>query len=201
MLPDNLVRVPTGLKRYYGNGHLHFITASCYRREPLLGSSPRRDMFLRVLEQVRRRYRFVVVGYVVMAEHFHLLITEPEKGNPSVVIQALKLGVVRRLFFASPKNRARSLSLFAGNAPLRLWQHRFYDFDVWSERKRVEKLRYMHRNPVKRGLVRTPEDWLWSSFRHHLTGEKGPVEVESRWTATEREKKGIHPTVRQTRSQ
>src|SRR2546427_10711009 len=87
-----------GLRRYYRAQELHFITGSCYRREPELGTPPRRDLFLQILEQVRKRYGFVVLGYVVMPEHFHLLISEPEKGTPSVVIHALKLGVVRRLF-------------------------------------------------------------------------------------------------------
>jgi putative transposase len=57
---------------------------------------------------------------------------------------------------------------------------------VWGEEKRVEKLRYMHRNPVKRGLVATPEDWPWSSFRHYATGEAGAFEIESLWTAFSR---------------
>jgi putative transposase len=171
--------VPSGLRRYYGNGHLHFITASCYHREPLLESSDRRDLFLEVLEQVRRRYQFVVVGYVVMPEHFHLLISEPEKANPSVVIQALKLGVVRRLFFPSGNKPANSgnWNLFEDSRPIRLWQHRFYDFNVWSERKRIEKLRYIHRNPVKRGLVDAPEQWRWSSFRSYAYQEVGPVRL------------------------
>jgi REP-associated tyrosine transposase len=77
--------VPTGLKRYYGEGYLHFITFSCYRRRALLGSSAHRHLFLKILEQVRRSYRLVVVGYVVMPEHVHLLIGEPERGKPSVV--------------------------------------------------------------------------------------------------------------------
>ena len=58
-----------------------------------------------------------------------------------------------------------------------MWQKRFYDFNVWSERKHVEKLRYMHRNPVKRGLVMHPEQWAWSSFRAYAYGEKGRVRV------------------------
>jgi len=95
--------VPKGLKRFYGKGDLHFITASCYHREPLLGTAYRRNLFVKVLEQVRQRYEFVVVGYVVMPEHIHLLISELEKANPSVVIQALKLGKVRRLFATAPK--------------------------------------------------------------------------------------------------
>ncbi len=67
------------------------------------------------------------------------------------------------------------------------WLPRYYDFNVWSEDKRVEKLRYMDRNPVKRGLVKRPEDWPWSSFRHYATGVKGTVEIESQWTARKRE--------------
>ena len=63
------------------------------------------------------------------------------------------------------------------DAPRHLWQARFYDFNVWTERKRIEKLRYMHRNPVKRGLVESPEQWPWSSFRFYLYGELGPVRI------------------------
>ena len=71
------------------------------------------------------------------------------------------------------------------------WLLRYYDFNVWSEDKRVEKLRYMHRNPVKRGLVKLPEDWLWSSFRHYASGVEGAVEIESQWTARKRELLGV----------
>jgi len=58
-----------------------------------------------------------------------------------------------------------------------VWQHRFYDFVVFTEKKRAEKLRYMHRNPVVRGLVLAPEEWNWSSYRHYALGEQGPVLV------------------------
>lgn len=53
----------------------------------------------------------------------------------------------------------------------------FLDFNVWSDKKKVEKLRYMHRNPVTRGLVHRPEEWLWGSFRNYAFGEGGPVLV------------------------
>jgi REP element-mobilizing transposase RayT len=85
------------LKRYHGAGDLHFITCSCYRRQPLLETGARRDLFLAVLEQVRRRYQFVVAGYVVMPEHIHLLIGEPQVKTPSTVMQALKIGFARRV--------------------------------------------------------------------------------------------------------
>ena len=63
-------------------------------------------------------------------------------------------------------------------------------------RKFVEKVRYIHRNPVSRRLVEGPEDWPWSSFRHYWTGRDGVVEIESQWTARRRERLGMVPTVR-----
>jgi putative transposase len=71
------------------------------------------------------------------------------------------------------------------------WQKRYYDFNVWTERKRIEKMRYMHHNPVKRRLVEDPKDWKRSSYRHYLTGIEGLVEIESEWTARKREQMGI----------
>jgi putative transposase len=157
--------MPHGLKRYYGAGDFHFITASCYQRKPLLNTPERRDLFLQVLENTRRKYRFLVLGYVVMPEHFHLLISEPREGTPSVVVQALKIGFVRRLLSGREHSGAR------------IWQRRFYDFNVWTPKKRIEKLRYIHRNPVTRRLVPAPEEWGWSSFRSYAYGETGPVRI------------------------
>jgi len=165
------------LRRYYGAGDLHFITCSCHRRQPLLGTPRRRDLFLTVLEQMRRRYQFVVVGYVVMPEHFHLLISEPQVKTPSTVMQALKLGFARRVIAEEQRLGVRHFSRFSRSGPQHIWQKRFYDFNVWTEHKRIEKLRYMHRNPVKRGLAASPELWRWSSFRAYFMGEAGPVRV------------------------
>ncbi len=169
--------MPRSLRRYYGSGDFHFITCSCYQRQPFLGPSCRRDLFLRVLEQVRRRYRVVVLGYVVMPEHFHLLISEPQRGTPSTVLQALKLGFTRRILGEWQRRSQTDQLEFWESMPHHLWQARFYDFNVWSERKRIEKLRYMHQNPVKRGLVLAPEQWPWSSFRSYFCGERGRVRI------------------------
>jgi putative transposase len=113
----------------------------------------------------------------------HLLISEPDRGELSVVIQMLKQ-------ITSHKLKSPTASRF--------WQIRYYDFPVWSEKKRIEKLRYIHRNPVKRGLVPRPEDWRWSSFVHYATGTEGVVEIESQWTAHKRERMGIYPVVMRT---
>ena len=157
--------MPPRLKRYYGQQHLHFVTFSCYRRLPLL--TPRkRDRFVRMLEETRRNYGFVVLGFVVMPEHVHLLISEPEIGTPSTVIQVVKQ---RSAGYRKRRMSPDQLPMFAP-APHAFWQVRFYDFNVFSERKRIEKLRYMHRNPVKRGLMPSPELWPWSSLRWYCFG-------------------------------
>ena len=183
--------MPNRLHRYYGAGYSHFVTTSCYQGLPLLGTARNRDLLVQVLEQVRRRYRFVLVGYVVMPEHVHLLISEGERGNPSVVMQAIKQGFARRLLARLRKAESPpQLTLWTGPVERgRIWQPRFYDFVVFSDQKRVEKLRYIHRNPVKRGLVLKPEQWPWSSYRHYAYGEAGPVVVNELQRAGLRVKK------------
>ena len=169
-------RVTKGLHRYYGTRNLHFITCSCYRGQPHLGTARRRDFLLTLLEETRRKYRFVVHGYVLMPEHFHLLITEPEVGDPSVLMKVIKQRFARQINRKSKRTSSAQRCLW-DITPVSVWQKRFYDFNVWSERKRIEKLRYMHRNPVKRGLVKQPEHWKWSSFRAYFYGESGQVRV------------------------
>ncbi len=173
--------MPSGLYRTYGAHHLHFVTTSCYRRLPLLNSARDRDRFLSILEETRHQYRFVVVGHVVMPEHVHLLVSEPELGSPSTVMQVLKQRTARALLPRRKRSNPRQRELFGEERRRAFWQARSYDFDVWSAKKRAEKLRYMHRNPVKRGLVESPEQWRWSSYRHCLLDEAGSVRVNVGW--------------------
>ena len=160
--------MPSGLVRYQQAGDLHFVTFSCFRRSAHLAAPETRERFERSLETIRLRYSFCVTGYVVMPEHIHLLVSEPLNGTLARALQALKL----------------SVAVQSGERPF--WQRRYYDFNVHSEQKRTEKLRYIHRNPVARGLAAKPEDWRWSSFHHYATGERGTVEIESFWTAAQR---------------
>ena len=160
--------MPRGLVRLHQIGNFHFLTFSCHHRLLYLNILEACDLFESALEEIRRRYNLLVAGYVVMPEHVHLLVNEPRRGSLARTIQALKLSV-------SVRHTERPF-----------WLPRYYDFSVQNEEKRIEKLRYMHRNPVVRGLVAKPEDWRWSSFRHYATGIEGTVKIESHWTATQR---------------
>jgi putative transposase len=152
-----------GLKRFQDEGDLHFITFSCFRRHAYLESATEKDLFVEGFEHIRKSYELDVVGYVVMPEHVHLLLSEPHVKSLCVALQALKLSVVRRT------ERGQ------------FWQARYYDFNVYSDNKRFEKLDYMHWNPVKRGLVQRMEDWPWSSYLFYRTGHQGRVFVNSGW--------------------
>jgi putative transposase len=108
-----------------------------------------------------------------MPEHIHLLTNEPATGTVASFLQIFKQLTSRELKSASQKQ---------------FWQRRYYDFNVHSVEKRTEKIQYIHRNPVTRGLVSKPEEYRWSSFNHYATGEPGPIEIESEWTARRRER-------------
>jgi putative transposase len=203
--------MPSRLKRFQAADHLHYVTFTCYHRNRYLNSASARDMFEQTLERVRRWYNLCIVGYVVMPEHVHLLLSEPERSSLAVALQMLKQVSSRKLHSRKLHKMGGSPSGNSGGPPFRpllakggksgpeeqeaqpFWQKRYYDFNVFSDHKRIEKLRYMHRNPVKRGLVGKPEDWKWSSYRHHLTGFEGVVEIESEWTARKREKMATLP--------
>ena len=169
--------MPDGLKRLHHSGQSHFLTVSCYHRLPFLAEMHMEESFLQALEETRRRFGMRVYGYVVMPEHVHLIVSEPAENLLARAIQLLKTKVAIR---------ARKLGRrAAGDSPF--WQARYFDHNVRNEVGFVTQLRYVHRNPVKRGLCREPEEWPWSSFRSWAVGESGIVEVESDLWAARRE--------------
>jgi putative transposase len=164
--------MPWGLTRFHHSGQSHFVTFCCYHRRQLFTTDGSRRIFESALERVRHSFGLQVYGYVVMPEHVHLLLSEPQKDTLADALKSLKQGVSRRLI---------------GDAD-HFWQKRYYDFNIRNYPQLVEKLRYIHRNPVKAGLCERPEEWEWSSFRHYATGCEGRVEIESEWTARKRER-------------
>jgi putative transposase len=138
------------------------------------------EAFLSALEQVRRRFQMRVYGYVVMPEHVHLLLSEPDGEMLSRAVQVLKSKVSAQARMECKRA--------AGEMPF--WQTRYFDHNVRNYAGFVTQLRYIHRNPVKRGLCTGPEDWPWSSFRAWALGEAGIVEVESEMIAARREASG-----------
>jgi putative transposase len=112
--------MPRGLKHFQQSGQLHFLTFSCYRRRPNFTTPLSRACFESSLERVRKSYGLGVYGYVVIPEHVHLLVNEPERGSLAQMLQSLKQSVARTLALRTAES---------------FWQARYYDFNVWSEHK------------------------------------------------------------------
>src|SRR3954469_7440 len=139
--------MPSGLRRYHHSGESHFLTFSCYHRQPRFQSAVTYDLFLTCLENMRVKFGVYIYAYVVMPEHVHLLVSEPERKTLADAMHNLKLSFTKRL----RRIRATETGSF--------WQERGYDRNVHSAEEFAEKLRYIHQNPVKRGLVTAAEHW------------------------------------------
>ena len=164
--------MPWGLERFHQSGQTHFVTFCCYHRQAGFLTADAKRTFELAVERVRRSFGLCIYGYVVMPEHVHLLLSEPQRETLAHAIKSLKQGVSRRLIGKGQH----------------FWQKRYYDFNIRNHQQFVEKLRYIHRNPVESGLCEAPEHWEWSSFCHYASGIEGVVEIESEWTARRRER-------------
>jgi putative transposase len=175
-----LLSMPRKLQRHHGRGDLHFITFSCYERRQLLSTVRVRNLFVKIFGEVCNRRGSLVIGYVVMPEHVHMLISEPVKGNLAQLIQVLKQRVSR----AMRARKRRTFGQLTLNFPnpmgdlRRFWQRRYYDFNISAAKKAGEKLEYIHANPIQRKLVAHPRDWPWSSWSFYARGEAGLLKIE-----------------------
>ena len=242
--------MPRGLVRFHNSGQSHFITFSCRHRQPKFVNGAVYRLFEICLEDMRRRFPMRVYGNVVMPEHVHLLISEPERGTLADALHYLKLSFAKRLrgkhatqvsvqnrdanltqsqvsvqnrdanltqsqvsvqnrdanltqTQVSVQNRDANLTQSQVSVQNRdanlghkedsgsFWEKRYHDRNVRNAHEFSVKLRYLHRNPVKRGLVTEPGEWKWSSFRHYAYREIGIVEIESEWTARDREREKL----------
>jgi putative transposase len=159
--------MPYGLKRFQRAEALHFITFSCFHRLPFLQSPDSKEAVETVLEQTRARHQARIYAYVLMPEHIHLLVNEPPRILVAQFLKALKQITSRKLRGEHGQ----------------FWQPRYFDANIYGQAARSEVIRYIHLNPVKRGLVASPGQYWWSSFNHYATGIRGTVEIESEWTA------------------
>jgi putative transposase len=143
------------------------------------------------------RYDFFIYGFVVMPNHVHLLISEPQEGTISNVIQSLKIGSAKQIRLHAKQGQKPPQLPTGGNCGPRegrtLLASPLLRPQCARHEEFFEALKYIHRNPVRRGLVDRPEDWLWSSYRNYAFDEQGAVAVESQWAAYKRKHPPVDP--------
>jgi putative transposase len=167
--------------RHYDNlNTARFVTFSCFRRHKLLTHPDAIRIFLDVLEAVRKAHRIRLHAYVIMPEHVHLLIYPLDELALGPVIGELKWRsasqILTRDFLWMPSD---CLVRRNGRERRAFWMPRCYDHNCRCPATVAEKIKYCHFNPVKRGLVKGPEDWMWSSFNWYQGVEDVPIRLDS----------------------
>ena len=145
-------------------GHTYYLTCCLDRRRPLFRQHQLAEFLISLYAAARGEGKIALHGYVVMPDHYHVLLTLKGETSLSSLVRA-----VHSLF----ARYCRATTRFQG----RIWQRRFYDRVVRSESDWREKLTYLHGNPVRAGLVDNPADHLSSSFRFWQTGA-GPIRCD-----------------------
>lgn len=149
----------------YGKGHLHLITCTCFQKQPKLGVEKHRNVFVRLMEELRVKFRFAIVGYVVMPDHFRLLMREPEIDTAANAVEMLQ-GRYRRRYNSSARSDEQ------------VWEIRSSDTHIVGADAIAATLASMHAEPVKAGLASSPEEWEWSSARAYAGLPEGVATIE-----------------------
>ena len=158
--------MPTGLERRNLTSGVHFITVSCFRRQPLLGTKPLRDRFQTILFETQSRYGFELKAWVIMPEHVHLLL-RPEPASTATILQVLKQRYARQLKQSAPTLYLQIEIKTAHPPPMPVWEPRYHDRNLTTPEATQNVIDYIHHNPVKRGLTTHARDWPWSSYHQH----------------------------------
>jgi putative transposase len=175
------------MRRREHHGDIRFITFSCERRLPLLGSPDARDIFVRSLREVRTRSGMELFAWVAMPEHVHLLVRPPEGLALALILKSLKLSATQRLLrFLTVARDPLAREILRPDGSPRVWQKGGgFDRNVRSDAEFQREVRYTHRNPVTTNLITSPEKWRWSSA-HWWTArqqerEQDPADVPCDW--------------------
>jgi len=172
------------IRHFNEPGHIHFLTFSCYQQLPFFKSDRTRGWLVQAIVKAREKQRFDLIAYVIMPEHAHLLI-QPLLPNydMAAILKAIKQPVSRRAKrFLEEENSGwlRKLTVKSGSREIfRFWQAGpGYDRNIRDEQELLEKIQYIHNNPVKNGLAARGEDWLWSSAGWYLDRRDGKITID-----------------------
>ncbi len=171
------------LPKFNDNSYVHFITTDTYKNRPYFRDKEFCRILLDELEFYSKKYSFVLIGYVIMPDHLHLLLWWDREEKPelsiSKIMNSIKTMTAKRikrhLFYNRGVKYVGRLTDVGQptRRPFKLWQPGFYDFNVYNKEKLLEKLNYIHHNPVRVGLVLSPDAYKWSSYRLYFSEGKG----------------------------
>lgn len=179
-----MAHVQKTIRHFNDPGHAHFLTFSCYGRLPLLKAERTRQWFVDSVIQAKTRHRYALWAYVIMPDHAHLLVLPLDKKyDISSFLKSVKQSVARKAkhyLQANHRSQLQRLTVTHGEREIfRFWQSGpGYDRNIRSEDELFAKIKYIHNNPLKKGLVSDPTDWKWSSSRWYCGKGDVPLPID-----------------------
>ncbi|MGD9690253.1 MAG: transposase [Phycisphaerales bacterium] len=162
------------LRRWEAEDRIRFVTFSCHRRLPLLTNHRICRLLLDGLERVRTAHAVQVIAWVFMPEHVHMLVRPGPTVALGTSLRSMKMAVSKRVIARWRTLDAPILNRVASRTGPRFWQAGGgFDRNVRDEEELTREIRYIHENPVERGLVARPELWPWSSIRWWMGARDG----------------------------
>ena len=177
------------IKKYNLENQIHFITGNVYKKIKLFEQYPVcAEMLLKSLDFYRTKLNYKLLAYVVMPEHYHFIIFPSSEATISKIMMVVKGFTAKSivnflkqenpgylLSFKVPESRIKRLK----DSVYQIFQKDNYDFNIHSENKLFEKLNYIHYNPVKRGLVTEPEQYIYSSAKDYKNCNGGIINIDN----------------------
>jgi REP element-mobilizing transposase RayT len=176
------------MTHYRIDGHIYYITSNVYNRLSIFTRSPFVLPLLDSLNYYRYKYRFKLLGYVIMPDHLHLLIFPQDAALVGDMMRDFKKFTATRIIRQAQieQNQAWLVAFSAagsetGRSENKVWQDDFWEMNIFSERFVRQKLNYIHRNPVRAGLVNAPEAYPYSSYRNYISDDDSWIEIDRGW--------------------
>ena len=161
-----------------------YLTFSCQGRLPLLGSAEWRDSLAADFASARDRLGFLLLAWVIMPEHVHLILVPDAEHPVPKILFAIKQPIAKRAVNWWRESDAPILDkIRLPNGKHRYWQAGGgFDRNVRDADELWREVEYIHHNPVRRGLVADALDWRWSSACWYAGDRSGPVPIDPfRW--------------------
>src|SRR5215471_1833426 len=161
-------------------GALHFVTGNLDEQRRVFRRDEACQSFIDVCSELREEWPFKVVAYVLMPDHFHLIVN-PRDGRIKELMGKLKSQSARRIITAVP-----DISFFVnedelGEPVYQVWQESFKGLPLWSHWLIWQKINYIHSNPVRAGLVKSTSEYRWSSYKSFYGISDDPLGVDKDW--------------------
>jgi len=177
------------LPRFHIQGHIYYITTNVYQNLPLFKHPTFIIPLIDSLNYYRYKYRFKILGYVIMPDHIHLIVWPQDQPAISEFMRDFKkFTAVRLIRQAEVENASAILQAFAnaGEATKRcdhkIWQDSYWDTNIFTERFLRQKLHYIHRNPVRANLVANPAEYPYSSYRNYALNDESLIAIDRDWS-------------------